>query len=68
MLLYNINYYYNNIYIRAQVYNNVEIHDDCKTPKRQNDKRQKRHLFVYIDQRTLLKIFKRVRDEARKIF
>jgi hypothetical protein len=35
MLLYNINYYYNNIYIRAQVYNNVENHDDCKTLKRQ---------------------------------
>ena len=33
-----------------------------------NDKRQKRHLFVYIVQRTLLKIFQRVRDEARKIF
>jgi hypothetical protein len=35
MLLYNINYYYNNIYIRAQVYNNVKNHDDCKTLKRQ---------------------------------
>ena len=68
MLLYNINYYYN-IYIRAQVYNNVGNHDDCKTPKKTKRQKTKRHFFfVYIAQRTLLKIFQRVRDEARKIF
>ena len=46
MLLYNINYYYN-IYIRAQVYNNVKNHDDCKTTKKTKDKRQKTFFRIY---------------------
>ena len=35
-------------------------------PQKRQTTNDKRHLFVYIAQRTLLKIFKRVRDEARK--
>lgn len=36
----------------------------ARPQKRQKDKRQNDIFFVYIAQRTLLKIFQRVRDEA----